>query len=67
VAQIENVKLTPISLSLEELSNLWSVFFQVPYALSVAYEAAAVLIEPGTPREPGIVEAVHIELPEVMP
>jgi hypothetical protein len=67
VAQIENVKLTPISLSLEELSNLWSVFFQVPYALSVAYEAAAVLIEPGAPREPGIVEAVHIEPPEVMP
>jgi hypothetical protein len=66
VAQIENVKLTPISLSLEELSKLWSVFFQVPYALSVAYEAAAVLIEPGAPRLPGIVQEVHIEPPEVM-
>ncbi len=67
VAQIEKVKLTPISLSLEELSNLWSIFFQVPYALSVAYEAAAVLIEPGAPRLPGIVAAVHIEPPEVLP
>lgn len=67
VAQIEDVKLTPISLSLEELSKLWSVFFQVPYALSVAYEAAAVLIEPGAPRELGIVETVDVEPPEVMP
>jgi hypothetical protein len=67
VAQVERVKLTPVSLNLEELSKLWSVFFQVPYALSVAYEAAAVLIEPGVPRLPGIVEAVHIEPPEVKP
>jgi hypothetical protein len=66
VAQIENVKLTPISLSLEELSNLWSAFGQVPYALSVAYEAAAVLIEPGAPRQLGIVTTVQIEPPEVL-
>ncbi len=67
VERIERVKLTPINFSLEELSKLWSVFFQVPYALSMAYEAAAVLIEPGAPRLPGIVEAVHIEPPEVLP
>ena len=67
VAQIEKVKLTPINLSLEELSKLWSVFFQVPYALSVAYEASAVLIEAGAPRLPGVVSAVHIEPPEVLP
>jgi hypothetical protein len=67
VAQVERVKLTPIRLSLEELSKLWSVFFQVPYALSVAYEAAAVLIEPGAPRRPGIVGAVHVTPPEALP
>jgi hypothetical protein len=41
----ELVRLTPGALSLEELSKLWSVFFQTPYALSVAYEASVVLIE----------------------
>jgi len=67
VAQIENVKLTPISLSLEELSKLWSVFFQVPYVLSVAYEASAVLIEPGEPRELETVKTVDVEPPQVIP
>jgi len=42
---IELVRFTPLSLSLEELSKLWSVFFQVPYALSVAYQASVVFIE----------------------
>ncbi len=43
--QVELVRLTPIALSLEELSKLWSVFFQVQYTLSVAYQASVVLIE----------------------
>ncbi|MFO0699068.1 MAG: DUF4255 domain-containing protein [Nitrospira sp.] len=42
---IEQVKFTPLPLSLEELSKLWSVFFQAPYALSVAYQGTVVLIE----------------------
>jgi hypothetical protein len=42
---IESVKLTPLPLSLEELSKLWSVFFQVPYNLSMAYQATVVVIE----------------------
>jgi uncharacterized protein DUF4255 len=41
----ELVKFTPIPLTLEELSKLWSVFFQTPYALSVAYQGTVVLIE----------------------
>src|SRR5215211_5578478 len=50
--EIELIKFTPGSFSLEELSKLWSVFFQVPYALSVAYQASVVLIEPEvTPQE----------------
>jgi hypothetical protein len=42
---IDLVKFTPLSLSLEELSKLWSVFFQTPYSLSVAYQGTLVTIE----------------------
>jgi hypothetical protein len=42
--QVELVKFAPLPLNLEELSKLWSVFFQVPYQLSVAYQATVVLI-----------------------
>lgn len=49
--QVESVRFTPLLLNLEELSKLWSVFFQTPYALSVAYQGSAVLIESEeTPR-----------------
>jgi hypothetical protein len=49
--QVELVKFTPSPLSLEELSKVWSVFFQTPYNLSVAYQATVVLIESDdTPR-----------------
>jgi hypothetical protein len=43
--QVERIRFSPLSLSLEELSKLWSVFFQIPYTLSVAYQASIVLIE----------------------
>jgi hypothetical protein len=43
--QVETVKFAPLPLNLEELSKLWSVFFQTPYALSVAYRGSVVLIE----------------------
>jgi hypothetical protein len=42
---IEPVRFSSLALSLEELSKLWSVFFQTQYALSVAYRASVVLIE----------------------
>jgi hypothetical protein len=49
--QIDRVKVTPLTLSLEEMSKLWSVFFQVPHLLSVAYRASVILIESEvTPR-----------------
>ena len=44
--EVELIKFTPSPLSLEDLSKLWSVFFQVPYTLSIAYQASVVLIEP---------------------
>ncbi len=41
---VESVRFTPMSLNLEELSKLWSVFFQTTYVLSVAYRASVVLL-----------------------
>ncbi|HJW10539.1 MAG TPA: Pvc16 family protein, partial [Albitalea sp.] len=43
--ELELVKFTPSPLNLEELSKLWSVFFQTPYHLSVAYQGSVVFIE----------------------
>lgn len=43
--QLETVRITPMHLNLEELSKLWSVFFQTPYTLSVAYQCSLVLLE----------------------
>jgi hypothetical protein len=50
----ELVKLTPLALTLEELSKLWSVFFQTAYTLSVAYMGTLVLIESSVSPEPAL-------------
>lgn len=42
--QVETIRIAPLSLTLDELSKLW-MFFQAPYRISVAYEAAVVLID----------------------
>lgn len=52
--QIEAVRLVPTGFNLEELSKLWSVFFQVPYRLSVAYQASVVLIVPEVTTQPAL-------------
>src|SRR3954469_3999130 len=43
--QIDVVRVSPLALNLEGLSKLWSVFFQVPYGLSIAYQASIVFID----------------------
>lgn len=43
--EVERVKFSPLPLSLEELSKLWSVLFQTRYALSTAYHGTVVFIE----------------------
>ncbi len=43
--EVESIKVIPLILSTEDLSKIWSVFFQTPYSLSVAYQASVVLIE----------------------
>lgn len=48
---IHSIKVTLAALSLDELSKIWSVFFQTPYALSVGYQATVVLIEKDVPTE----------------
>lgn len=48
---VEQVKLTAASLDMEALSRLWSVFYQVPYALTVGYQASVLLIESDDPAE----------------
>lgn len=52
-AQVESVRFTLAGMNLEELSKLWSVFFQVQYQLSTAVVASVVLLEaPLTPSLP---------------
>lgn len=56
---VELVKFSPIPLSLEELSKLWSVFLQTSYTLSVPYMATVVIIE----SEKTPVQALPVEKP----
>jgi hypothetical protein len=39
------VKIAPATVSLEEFTKIWSIFFQVPYGLSAAYVCSHVVIE----------------------
>lgn len=48
--QVQSVKFVPDEMTTDELSRLWSVFFQIPYSLSFTYRATAVLIQG---RKPG--------------
>ncbi len=59
----ELVKAHPAALTLEELSKLWSVFFQVPYALSLAYQCTTVIVEASTPTGP----ALPVTRPAIVP
>jgi hypothetical protein len=52
--QVDVVRFTLLPLSLEELSKLWSTFFQAPYRLSVAYHAAVVLLESDVTPQPAL-------------
>lgn len=54
-AAIERVKFTPVTLSLDEQSRMWSVLIHTPHALSVIYTASVILLdalEGGTPALP---------------
>jgi hypothetical protein len=69
--QLDTVRFTPHPLSLEEMSRLWSVFFQIPYSLSVLYEASVVLVDgkevpkPAPPVQSRKIVAVPIAIPAI--
>lgn len=52
LADDEPVRLCPHPLDLEQLSKLWSVMFQTPYALSTSWQASVVLLERDVPVVP---------------
>jgi Pvc16 N-terminal domain len=61
--QIERIRFTPTALTLEEFSKLWSVFFQVEYSLSAAFQASVVLMESSdvpTPAPPVIAPNIYV-------
>ena len=65
----EPVRLCPLPLDLEALSKLWSVFFQTPHALSIAWSASVVFVEEslaGGPSLP-VVESVVSVAPMLRP
>jgi hypothetical protein len=43
-AQVEPIRITPAALSMDEMSKIWALF-QIPYTLSVAYQASVVFID----------------------
>jgi hypothetical protein len=69
--QVEQVKLTPVVLSHEELTKLWSVFPTTNYRISVAYEASVVLVERRRPTRAvppvrrALVAAVPLRRPRI--
>lgn len=50
--QVESIRFSPLSLTLEELSQLWSSFFQTAYTLSIAYQVSVVLLEADLSPQP---------------
>lgn len=48
--QIERLRITPMALSVEDISKLWTVF-QAPYRLSAAYQVSVVLIDSNVPTK----------------
>jgi uncharacterized protein DUF4255/IPT/TIG domain-containing protein len=52
--QMDRLRFAPITLTHEELSKMWSVFFQVPYTLSIAYMCSVVLIEADLTPQPSM-------------
>ncbi len=52
--QIEGIRLMFQPMNLEDLSKLWSTFFQTNYRISVAYEATVVLLESKLQPKPAL-------------
>ena len=42
---VSRVRIAPATVTLEEFTKIWSIFFQVPYGLSAAYVCSHVVVE----------------------
>ena len=52
--QFDLIRFTPINLTLDELSRLWSVFLQTHYVLSTTFKASTVLLERAITARPAL-------------
>ena len=52
--QVELVRFTPQPLSLDDISKLWSNFYQAPYRLSITYQASVVLLDADMQVQPAL-------------
>lgn len=43
--QTQSLTINPVEIDTDELSKIWSTFFQAPYSLSVVYKVVAVVID----------------------
>ncbi|BBD61867.1 hypothetical protein NIES2109_47020 [Nostoc sp. HK-01] len=51
--QVETITISPVDMNIEEISKIWTVFFQTPYSLSLGYKASVILIDSGEiPKKP---------------
>lgn len=46
---VDLINVTPAPISLDEMTKIWSSFFQTKYALSVAYQCSVVFVESAAP------------------
>ncbi|MEM9161989.1 MAG: DUF4255 domain-containing protein [Cyanobacteria bacterium P01_F01_bin.4] len=44
-AQTQQITINPVEMDTDELSKVWSTFFQAPYSLSLVYKVMAVVID----------------------
>lgn len=63
--QVEPVRIFPTEISLENLSKIWSVFFQTPYSLSAIYKATVILIDGTEPGQRSL--PVRDQMPTAVP
>jgi hypothetical protein len=64
--EIEKVKVTPLPANLDDLSKIWSVFFQKPYILTSMFRASVVLLDPDiTPETSLPVVAVRSAISQI--
>jgi hypothetical protein len=69
--QVDLVRFTPVNLTLDELSRLWSVFLQTQYVLSATFKASTILLErtitpqPAPPTRAVQLVALPIRIPSI--